>query len=198
MAVKQQAMTDAVSEVYAQALIEIAEERGELETVAQELEELAQLIESDADLMRVLKNRALSERERGGFIERVFKDRFSDSVYKFLRVVNTKERLASLPGMITAYGDLLRDKKNIVHVKVWVAREMDAGEVAAVSRSIGESLGSKTVELEQEVDEALIGGLKIRVGDNMIDASVVSRLRMMKQQLIEAGREQARQKAATL
>ncbi|WP_432797795.1 ATP synthase F1 subunit delta [Poriferisphaera sp. WC338] len=198
MAVKKQAMTDAVSEVYAQALIEIAEASGELETVAAELQELGNLLANDTDLTKVLQNRALSERERGGFIERVFKDRFSDSVYKFLRVVNAKDRLGSLPGIITAYSNLLRDKKNIVSVKAWVAQEMNADEAATVSRSIGESLGGKTVELEQEVDADLIGGLKIRVGDKMIDASVASQLRLMKQKLVEAGREQARQKAATL
>ena len=63
MPLKKQAMTDAVSEVYAQALIEIAEEHGELETVAAELRELDRLIVNEPDMMRIMRNLAISKRE---------------------------------------------------------------------------------------------------------------------------------------
>ncbi|QQE10874.1 ATP synthase F1 subunit delta [Planctomycetota bacterium] len=198
MPLKKQAMTDAVSEVYAQALIEIAEEHGELETVAAELRELDRLIVEEPDMMRIMRNLAISKREKAGFIQRVFQGRFSDTLYKFLQVVNEKDRLVSLAGIVVAYDEMLRDRKNVVRVDAWVARELDAVEIAAVSQSIGESLGGKTVELEQQVDESLIGGLKIKVGDKLIDASVSSQLKLMQQRLIEIGREKAREKAASM
>ncbi|QDU32837.1 ATP synthase subunit delta [Poriferisphaera corsica] len=198
MALKKQEMTDAVSEVYARALIEIAEEHGELDTVAGELNELAAVIEQEPDMMRIMRNLAISKREKAGFIERVFRGRFSDTMYKFLQVVNEKDRLVSLAGMVTAYDELLREKRNVVKVEAWVARELDSSEIDRVAQSIGESLGGKTVELELQVDESLIGGLKIRVGDKLIDASVSSQLNLMQQRLVKVGREKAREAAATL
>ena len=198
MALKKQAMTDSVSEVYAQALIEIADEEGNLDEVAEELRGIGELIEKDENLVAIFKNRAISEREKAGFIERVFKGKCGDSVYKFLQVVNQKDRLGALLGIIAAYEQLLRDKKGIVRVQAWVASELSEEEAKLVAKSVGETLGGKKVELEQEVDESLIGGLRIRVGDKLIDASVASQLNLIKQRLSEVGREKARLAAGTL
>ena len=187
--------TDSVTRVYARSLLELAEAENQLPTVAEEVEQLRALIADDADLRRLITNPILGRSDRAGMIERLFQGQVSDLTYRFLQVVNAKDRLAVLPGIAEAFGRLVAEQRNEVVVQTFVAQEMDAETKDRVSRDLGEAMG-KTVTLEQHVDPSLIGGIKLRLGDRLIDASVAGQLRRMEQQLVKAGRERARAQTA--
>lgn len=183
--------SDAAGRVYAQALVELAESEGQLDGVADEVAELSQLIDDNADLRRLIENPILEQSARAGMIERVFEGNVSDLLYRFLHVVNRKDRLASLSGICAALANIVAERRNQLEVNAFVAKPLDQAAAGRVADGIGASL-SKEVTLVQHVDESLIGGLKLRIGDQMIDASVQSQLRRIEQQLMAAGREKAR------
>lgn len=191
------AVTDSVSRVYAQALLELAQEAGQLDAIAQEVRDFAVLLSSDADLQRLFTSRAIGSEARGGMLERVFKGKVSDTLYKFLCVVNAKDRLDALPGIFVAFDEKLDEQRGIVKVDAHVAAALDAGQADRVAAAVGESLGGKKVVLNQHVDPDLIGGLKLRIGDELIDASVATQLQIMRRRLVAAGQEKAREHAAT-
>lgn len=182
--------TDSVSRVYAQALLELAQAKGEVDSVAEEAGGLMALL-GDADLKRLLYGRALSSAQRGGVVEQLFKGKVSDVLYRFIQVVNRKERLSALPGILSAFLSRVSEARGELDVDVYVAEALagDAGQ--AVADSIGGAMGKK-VQLREHVDPELIGGLKVRVGDRLIDGSVATQLRIMRRKLVEAGRERAR------
>jgi len=184
--------TDAVSDVYAQALFELAQAAGTLDGIGVEMEQLGRTLADSPDLMRLIRSRALSRDDRAGLIDRVFKEQVDPTVYKFLHVLNRKDRLPSLPAITASFAGRLAADRGIVEVEVSVARRLDEAETDRVAEAIGRSLG-KQVVLRQSVDESLIGGLKIRVGDRLIDGSVATKLAKMKRNLIAAGRDKARQ-----
>jgi len=184
--------TDAVSATYAQALYELAQSNGSLADVTQEIEQLAELLAANPDLVTLIAGRALGRDARAGLIDRVFKGKINDTLHKFLHVLNRKDRLASLPGVTASFAGIVAENAGIIEVDAYVASRLDDATADQVARSIGAALGGKQVVLHQYVDASLIGGLKIRVGDQLIDGSVATRLTKMKRDLIAAGREKAR------
>lgn len=183
--------TTAVGRVYAQALVELAESEDQLDAVAEEVAGLSALLENDADLVRLIDNPIIQRSDRRGMVQRLFENKVSDLLYRFLQVVNQKDRLAALPSICRAFASFMAEKRNELDVDAYVAQPMDDATAARVADGLGASLGKK-VNLIQHVDESLIGGLKLRIGDRLIDASVQSQLQRMEQKLIAAGRERAR------
>lgn len=189
--------TDRVSRVYAQALLEMADAQGKADEIGEELAQIGALAAAQPQLRALLTTPTIAAAERAGVVERLFRGRVSDTTYKFLQVVNNKGRLSDLEGIIHAYRALLDEKHGVVHVEVRVPQPLDAGEIEGVAQRIGSALNRRVV-LRQEVQPGLIGGIVVRVGDQLIDGSVATQLRAMRKRLVEAGRERARQQAQSV
>ncbi len=190
-------ITRSVPEVYALAFIELAEKAEQLDAVGEELNELTALLGEQPDIMRLLSNRILSTDQRADSIQKIFKDNISDLTYRFLQVVNQKERLDLLPEIIKSFGQFVDQRQGTVEVDAYVASELDAERLEDLAAKIGIAI-DKNVVLNQIVDESLIGGLKLRVGDRLIDGSVATQLQIMKRKMIAEGREKAKTQLSQL
>jgi len=180
-----------VERVYAGALLDMAKQADQLDEVADELEQLGQLLEAQPDLLRLMSSQVLSSQARRRSLEAIFQGRVCDLTYRFLQVVNQKGRLDVLPGIIRAYAKLLDEHQGVVEADVFVAERLSESDAQSVSAAIGKRVG-KDVVLHQYIEPGLIGGLKIRVGDQLIDGSVATGLRRMRRRLVETGRAKAR------
>ena len=183
--------SDSVSRVYAQALLELSQADGQTDAIAQEAAELLSMLGSNEDLDRLLSNRALNTSQRKDVVEKLFKGNVSDVFYRFLQVVNQKGRLDVLGGILQGFVELTAEARGEMDVDVYVAESLSDSAGQGVSTAIGTALNKK-VRLREHVDPELIGGLKVRVGDRLIDGSVATQLRIIKRRLVEAGRESAR------
>lgn len=179
--------TDNVGRVYAEALLELATEQGVVDELADQVQSLLPTIVSGGELHRLLANPAIGDDERGQIVKRVFEGKVHDLLYKMLRVLGDKGRLGSLPEFAGGFLLAVAEARGQVDVQATVATELSATELDQVAQQIGKALG-KTVSLKQKVDPSLIGGMKIKVGDQLIDASVASQLQSMKNKMIAAGR----------
>ena len=179
--------TDNVGRVYAEALLELATEQGVVDEVAEQVQAIMPAIASGNELHRLLANPAIRDSERGAIVQRVFEGKVHALLYKMLRVLGDKGRLGSLPEVAGGYLLAVAEARGQVDVQATVATELNAADIARVAEQIGQALG-KTVSLNQKVDPSLIGGMKIKVGDRLIDASVASQLQNMKNKMVAAGR----------
>lgn len=179
--------TDTVGRVYAEALIELAREQNVVSDLAQEVDSLLPHVGEGSELNRLLTNPAIGDGERAKIVQRVFEGKVSPLLYKMMRVISDKGRLGSLGQVLAGYLLAVADDRGHIEVQAFIASELDSGAAKKVADQIGQALG-KTVSLTQKVDPALIGGLKIKIGDQLIDASVASQLRSMKNKMIAAGR----------
>ncbi|MEM6333487.1 MAG: ATP synthase F1 subunit delta [Planctomycetota bacterium] len=181
-----------VADAYAQALVELAEERSQLDEIADECFQLGNLLASDADFRQLMTSPMINADQRAGVIDRLFKDKITDTLRCFLLTLNRKKRIAHLGEVFIAFGRLINERRGVIDVEAVVAQEMPADQADGIKGRLSERLAGKTVNLAQRVDPALIGGLALRVGDTMIDGSVATRLNLMKRNMIDAGRERAR------
>ncbi len=188
-------MIDPIGRVYAGVLLDLAEQAGRTDAIADEVEQLMELLRADPGLRRLIACRAIRREERSAMLSRLFEGRVDDVLYRLIRVLNDKDRLTALPAVLGAFDEMLVERKGIVEADVFVARRLEESELAEVKASLERALG-KEVVVHPYVDESLIGGLKIRVGDRLIDGSVATQLRRMRQKLVEAGRNRARARSA--
>lgn len=184
--------TNAVTRVYAQALIELAENSGRLEGIAQEVVDLNSLLADDGNGLRsLIESPVLSRQDRLGTVQRIFEGKVDELLYKLLAVLAQKGRLDALAGLTTSFAQLYAEKMGIHPVTATFATEPEEATLQAIRDRLGSALGG-TIELDAKTDPSLLGGLRLRVGDQLIDASVATRLKRLSAQLAATGRQQAR------
>ncbi|MCX5662196.1 MAG: ATP synthase F1 subunit delta [Planctomycetota bacterium] len=197
MATDQNPVIESVQSVYALALLELANEAGSIDAVAAEIQQLGEVLEQSPDLVALLESRVLSVQDRAGIIDRIFKPRVSDLLFRFLQVLNLKNRLNILPGMIVAYRQANQTHFGQIEVEAFVAQALDAEQESQVAARLSKAIG-RTVILRQRVDPDLLGGLKLRIGDEIVDGSVVAQLRILREKMIVSGRKKAAEIAAAM
>lgn len=188
--------SDALAETYARAWFELAQQHDQLDEAAEEATQLADFFDQSADLRSLLANPAIDTAERDAMLQRLLEGRVSDLTFKLIRVVNRKGRAGHLGSILRGFTARVDEHRGIVPATATVADELAPDRLDAIANELGRSLGNKTVRLDQRVDPAVIGGLRLRVGDQLLDASVATQLRLVEQRLKAQGRERAREAAA--
>jgi F-type H+-transporting ATPase subunit delta len=170
---------------YAQALLELANESKTTEAVGQELDALREVIEKNPTFAQVLSDPAISTEERGRLLHRVFDGRASKLMLHFLGLVNEKGRLNILSSIAGAFDELLDQQQGKIEVDATVAERLSDQQLEAVRQKISEALKRNAV-VHQYVDPQIIGGLVLRVQDQLIDGSVRAQLAAMRRKLLDA------------
>jgi F-type H+-transporting ATPase subunit delta len=187
---------DEIARTYAQSLLDLAEEQGVTDEVADELGQLVELLDQEA-VSQLLTSPAITVDDRAASLERVFKGQVSDLTYRFLQVLNEKRRIDHLRAIAWALEALLKKKRGEVDVLVYAAQPLSDEQLRDVRQRLASSLQA-TVHLATRVDESMIGGLKLRIGDKLIDGSVATQLQKLKRRLIASGRESIRTEGTRL
>jgi len=170
---------------YARSLLELARERGLAEPIGQELEQLKEILDANPTFREFLKDPAIGAEERTGVLDRVLRARVNPLLGNFLGVLNTHGRLGLLDQVADAYDALLDEILGKIEVDVTVAQRLSTAELEQVRQRVGAAL-KKDAVVHQYVDESIIGGLVLRVGDKLVDASVRSQLEAIRRQFLAA------------
>ena len=165
-----------IARVYSRSMLKLAEERGETDSLLEELNALVAYLDRDAGFERYLECPLVDEEDRAPFLERVFRGRASDLLVDSLQVVNRKGRLGLLRAIAESYRSEHLVLRGMVeaHVRTVVPLTGPLRERirAAVARFTG-----KTPVLIEKIDPSLIAGIVVQVGDEKIDESLSRRLR---------------------
>ncbi len=171
--------------IYAQSLLELAEEKGQTDAIGADLSSIADAIKGTPALRLFTIDPSISTGERASLIKRAFDGKVSPLLVNFLGVLNAKGRLSVLTEVAEAYGYLVDQMRNKVEVDVTVAQMLTPDQLQQVQQKVSTALG-KTAFVNQTVDESIIGGLMLQVEDKLIDASVKYQLEAIKQQFLAA------------
>lgn len=191
---------DALARVYALALYEIADESGgqpAVESTMGELEEILELARQDRGFGEFLASQILTARERSASIEVILRGRASDHVVRFLQVLNEKGRLGHLGAVTAAFDELVQKRLGRVEVDVFTAASIERAELDSLRTRLRDVLGKEPV-IHTYTDPTMIGGLKLRIGDELVDASVATQLRKLREELKTSGSSDLRHRTEEL
>ena len=168
--------TSGIAQRYALALFELADEAKALDAVAADLASLRDLIETSADLHRLVVSPAMDRTDQGQAMAGVLAKGSAHALtQKFVAVVCANRRLFVLPAMIRAYLAELAARRGEVTAEVSSAMALDEAQTAALTDQLRKVMGAK-VQVEATVDPSLLGGLIVKVGSRMVDASLRTKL----------------------
>ncbi len=191
------AQPDALAEIYARSLFELAEARGgreATEAALGELEDILELARTDARFGEFLASRILPADAREKSLERIFKGRVGDLTHRFLQILNEKGRLSHLPSITAALDGIVQKRFGRIEVDVYTATPLAPEELAGIKGRLQASLGREPI-VHAYIEPAMLGGVKFQVGDRLIDGSLATRLRKFRDQLSGRGAAEIRARA---
>jgi len=181
--------TDALAHVYAQSLFELATDVGGNEKVleiADEIEQLVELRTSNFDIATFFSSPIIDCDKRGNALSAIFSNKVTDLMLRFLLVLNNKGRLNHLQQIATAYDQLVQEAMGRVEVDVFTPVAIDADSIQTIKSKVQKLLGKEPV-LHSYVEPAMLGGVKLRIGDQLIDGSVQTKLRRLSEAIQRGG-----------
>ena len=169
-----------VGQRYARALFELAEEARSTAAVEADLVSLKKAWGESADLRRLLTSPTFTADEKGAGLGAIAdKAKLNAVTRKFIGLLSANRRTAALPDVINAFIKLSADKRGVVAAEVTTALPLSPAQSKGLAAALRQALG-KDPEISTRVDPAILGGIKVRVGSRLFDASLKSKLDSLK------------------
>ncbi|RDJ20842.1 F0F1 ATP synthase subunit delta [Bosea caraganae] len=182
-----QTLVSGVAGRYATALFELASEANAIDAVSADLNSFSAMIAESADLKRLVTSPAFSAEEQVAAVKALLAAAgISGIAGNFIGFVASKRRLFALPGMISGYRNLVAEAKGIVSAQVTVAEEPSAKRLDEIRATL-KAVAGKDVDVAIKVDPAIIGGLVVKMGSRMVDASLKTKLNSIRLAMKEVG-----------
>jgi len=178
-------MAKLVSKVYGDALFEEAMEKDVLSEWYEEVQALKTIFLENSDLVQFLNHPQIVKEEKIKTMENIFAGKLSEGLLGFLVIVIEKGRQNDILSICEYFIGRVKEYKKIGVVKVTSAVTLSKEQKKAVEEKLLETTDFVSLETSYIVDESLLGGLVIRIGDRVVDSSVKARLEDMKRELMK-------------
>jgi F-type H+-transporting ATPase subunit delta len=173
-----------IARVYAQALFDVARDKDKLDEVHDQLGEVADAIAENRDLQVFLFSPYFSSAEKHDGIARVVSGANPELV-NFLELLAEKHRMPVIFRIRTRFDEMWAKEKRHLDVRLTSAVELPSDVVDAVGKQIEDQTG-QTIALETDVDERVLGGIVLQVGNMVLDASVRNKLERLRKEVAKA------------
>lgn len=173
-----------LAKVYAEALLDVAQERGQADEIAQDLQVFVnEVYKESAELEETLSSPVIKRVAKVPVLEKLFKGRVNDLFYNFLIVLNAKDRLGLIRHVLAAYRDQLDQRAKRIRVIVRSVVPLGDEQVERLKQSIAQATGLDPT-ISVTTDPELLGGMIVQVGDHVFDSSVRNRIETIRNQLL--------------
>jgi ATP synthase F1 delta subunit len=173
-----------IAEVYARSLFEVAQDQGQLDEIHEQVDEFADVLSENRELQVFFFSPYFSSEEKKDGVAKVIEGG-NEYFVRFLELLAEKHRLPVLFRIRREFDSMWAKEQKLLEVSVTSAVDLDEDTVKGIGRKIEEQTGHR-VDLAARVDPDLIGGLVIRVGNMVLDASVRNRLERLRRQVAKA------------
>lgn len=165
---------------YAKSMLELADEKGVLEEVNKDMLLLDTICKENRDFMLMLKNPIVKHLKKREILEAIFNGKVNAITFAAFDIVTRKNREAFLPNIAIEFKNQYNIKKGIEVAKVTTTIPIDAQLKKEFEAIVSKISNRKSVQLEEEIDESIIGGYVLKVGDRQIDDSVKTKINELK------------------
>lgn len=173
-----------IAQVYARSLFEVAKERDTLDVVREQLGEFADALEANHDLGVFFFSPYFSTEEKKEQLDKAITDA-DESLRNFLELLVEKSRMPAVFRIRRELDALWEEENKRLPVQITSAIALSDDVVERIGREIGEQTGRK-VQLNATVDPDVLGGIVLRVGNSILDASIATRLESLRKQVARA------------
>ncbi len=173
-----------IAQVYARALFEVAEERDSLDEIRDQLGAFADAMHANRDLAVFFFSPYFSVEEKKRGLDRAVIDA-NPAFVNFVQALIERHRMPAIFRIRTEFDSLWDEARRLLPVKVTSAVALDESTINAIGDRIGSQV-DRHIELSAEVDPDILGGIVLRVGNLILDASIKNRLEQLRQQVAQA------------
>jgi F-type H+-transporting ATPase subunit delta len=173
-----------IAQVYSRSLFDVAKQRGKLDVVREQLGQFADALERDRELQVFLFSPYFSSQEKKDGLRRIL-DGPEPAFENFLELLVEKHRMPVLFRIRRQFEALWQDENRLLPVQITSAIELDPDTVQQIKDRIAQQT-NRNVELTSEVDPDILGGIVLRVGNSILDASIKNRLETLRRQVARA------------
>ncbi len=169
---------------YAKALLDVAIERDSVREFEEEIVQLRELYLHDEYLGKVLENPLVDREEKIDVVNDTLTDYFSEEVMNLLRLMIEKDRAEIIPVMANRYDDLADEHTGVIRVQARSAQPLSEEKKEKLKGELERLFKGQTVELESQHDPSLLAGIRIQLGDHVLDQSLASRIDQLEESVV--------------
>ncbi len=163
-----------VEKRYAQALLQLS--GSNINLVKEEFGDFTNLYNSDKDFRDFLNNPAIKTDKKQALIRNVFTGRLSKNMLNMVLLLISKQRTAEIPEIFNQFVQMLNETANVLDMKIIMALPLDEVQLENIREKFKKKYNAVAVNSTEIVDESLIGGIKVIIGDKVYDGSVKGRI----------------------
>ncbi len=165
---------------YAKSIIDLATERGELETVLSDMKGMQEAVKN-RDLYLLLKSPVVKSNKKLSVFKAIFDGKLSTLSSEFFKIIMRKGREQYIPEIAAEFVRQYKDQSHITTIQLTTAHEVEQSIIDGIEQKLlASNVTDKAVEIENNVDESLIGGYVLKIGDKLYDDSVKGKLEKLK------------------
>lgn len=164
---------------YALALYEVAKEKDKVDEYINDLREICDLIENNKDFYEVVKHPQISTKNKKRTFINIFKGKIDEELLSFLLILIEKDRILYLKEKLNEMEKIDLERKNILSAVVKTAVPLLESEISDLQEKLEKQYNKKII-MTTEIDKSLLGGVYVRVGNDVIDGTIKSKLEEMK------------------
>lgn len=179
-----QARRNEVSESYAKALVELADEKGKLEVVHADVDAIASLVQNNKKLAELIMNPVVDSEKKRAVLQKIGKEAgFNQYTNNFLNLLVQKDRLSLLEEICQEFEELYCKLTDTQVATLRSAVKLEQEQQFLIAKKLQELTGSKNIKLKPTIDQSLIAGFVVEYGSSQIDLSVRGQLEKVAEEL---------------
>ena len=173
-----------VASRYAKSLLDLSIERNILDKVNNDMVQLSEIFADSADLVSVLNNPTINAAKKTEVFTAIFNGKMEKISLDFIRLITKNSRESLLPVIAQNFTKLYKSHNNILDVELISAVALDDATKSEIMNKVKSKFEGSTIELTENIDESILGGFIVKIGDKQIDASIASQLTNLKSILL--------------
>jgi F-type H+-transporting ATPase subunit delta len=177
------AVSSEITMPYAKALMDIAKDNSLTDQIGVEVAELLEVLDGSEELTQFLANPLIDPEAKKGVLRQIAEGKVNPFLLNVLLLLVDRNRIMFLDGVLEQYQVLLRELNQTVLADVISAVDLSEEQATVIKERVAGLTGARNVELSVQIDPSLLGGLIVKVGSQVIDASLRGQLRRIGIQL---------------
>lgn len=169
---------------YALALYEVGEENNKVDKYICDFEDIVTLIKTNNDIQQIIKHPKMSTSVKKQMFTDIFEGKIDKELLSFLLLLVEKKRIHEVDGILNQLREISLEKNNKIIAEIKTVISLTDDERKALTEKLSKKY-NKTIILKEIIDESIIGGVYVRVGDDVIDGTIKHKLESMKKVMLE-------------